>query len=307
MITVRIHIEVVRLDFLDRAITKFCYKHPKFGIRNLMLGLALGTVAVYLIDMMDTTNKFLTFLDFDPALILKGQVWRLVTPLLIPSDLFNPSSIGGKLSPFFLIISLYFYYSIGSSLERKWGTGRFTIYYLSGWLFCVIFGFILHLCEKDDLAELITANYLNLSLFLAFAVLWPDHVVLLMFILPVKMKWLAWVDAAFLVVNVIQLRGDFPFNLLPVAAILNFLLFCGPSLLKNLLGDRRVSQRRAAFRTNVRRSEQEQQIRAYRHKCAVCGRTDRTNPELEFRYCSRCQGYHCFCQDHINNHIHFTE
>ena len=57
----------------------------------------------------------------------------------------------------------------------------------------------------------------------------------------------------------------------------------------------------------IRRINREQNSKPYHHKCAVCGRTDADHPELEFRYCSRCAGYHCFCQDHINNHIHFTE
>ncbi|MBR6352565.1 MAG: hypothetical protein IKS25_00450, partial [Oscillospiraceae bacterium] len=136
-----------------------------------------------------------------------------------------------------------------------------------------------------------------------FAVLFPDMQVLLFFIIPVKMKWLAILDAAFFVYGI--LTASFPMNLLPVVAVLNFFLFCGGDLLRML--PRRPSAKTVNFRRESERIRREQRDQLYRHKCAVCGRTDVTNPELEFRYCSRCAGYHCFCQDHINNHIHFTE
>ena len=97
----------------------------------------------------------------------------------------------------------------------------------------------------------------------------------------------------------------FPYNLLPVVAVLNFFLFCGGDLLRML--PRRPSARTVNFRRESERIRRGQRDQLYHHKCAVCGRTDVSNPELEFRYCSRCAGYHCFCQDHINNHIHFTE
>ena len=90
------------------------------------------------------------------------------------------------------------------------------------------------------------------------------------------------------------------------AAGLNFLVFCGGTLWRMLRGNR-TSREAVNFRRESRRIRYEQAQKLYNHKCAVCGRTDTDYPELEFRYCSRCAGYHCFCQDHINNHIHFTE
>ena len=107
----------------------------------------------------------------------------------------------------------------------------------------------------------------------------------------------------FFVISV--LMNPFPLNLLPVVAVLNFFIFCGGSLLRNRPA--RTSKSTINFRRESRRIRREQESKLYTHKCAVCGRTDVDHPELEFRYCSRCQGYHCFCSDHINNHIHFTE
>lgn len=290
---------------IDRAVARFCYKHPRFGIRNLMLWLVAGSGAVFLLNMMDTTGTLLSYIYFDPGLILRGQVWRLVTFLLMPTD----SNI------FFEIISLYFYYFIGSSLERQWGTGRFTIYYLFGILFNIIFGFAMYYVLRSNLGALagiavggsMSASYLNLSMFFAFASIWPDAQVLLFFFIPVKMKWLALVDAVFFAVSIFAQMDLFPMNLLPLVAILNFFIFCGGNLKLNFRRDRGYSKRRSEFRSAIHQVKNEEKVQGYRHKCSVCGRTDVSNPELEFRYCSKCQGYHCFCEDHINKHIHFTE
>ncbi len=293
---------------LDRAIARFCYKHPKFGIKNLMLYIVFGTAAVYLLGLMDRTNTLMSFLLFDPHLILRGQVWRLVTFLFIPE---SGSGMGGFGDIFLLMISLYFYYFIGSTLERQWGTARFTIYYLSGVLLNILFGFLVYYIPVwagyGPGPAGLDPMYLNLSLFFAFASIWPDSMVLVFFIIPVKMKWLAWLDAAFFLVSILLNMPVFPLNLLPVVAILNFFLFCGDNLFSGLRRGRGYSKRRAEFRANIHQVRDEEKLKNYRHKCSVCGRTDVTNPELEFRYCSKCAGYHCFCEDHINSHVHFTE
>ncbi len=296
---------------IDRAVTRFCYKHPNFGIRNLMLYIVAAGGVVSIVYLMDTTGTLLLYLHFDPSLILRGQVWRLVTFLFIPLSIHDGQSFIVQL------LSLYFYYFIGSTLERQWGTARFNIYYFSGVLLNIIFGFAAYyipLAVNPALAPLsqisamlMTSEYLNLSLFFAFASIWPEHRVLLFFFIPVKMKWLAWIDAAFFAYSILSRMYFFPMNLLPLVAILNFFLFCWGNIRFNFRRDRSYSKRRGEFRSAIHQARDEERVQGYRHKCSVCGRTDVTNPELEFRYCSKCQGYHCFCQDHINNHIHFKE
>ena len=269
-------------------IERFCYKHPNFGIKRLMLYVSVANVAFWLLGAVNA--RLLQYLVFDPYLVLHGQVWRLVTFALYP-----PST--GLLA----FIAFYFYYWIGTTLEQYWGTPQFNIYFFSGLLLTLLYGFLVYFISGVRIQ--LSAYYVYLSMFFSFAALFPDMQVLLFFVIPVKMKWLALVDAAFFVYGV--LTTPFPANLLPVVAVLNFFIFCGGDLL------RRVPKRASAGTVNFRRESQrirrEQREQLYRHKCAVCGRTDVTNPELEFRYCSRCAGYHCFCQDHINNHIHFTE
>ncbi len=286
------------LKSLNRKIDSFCWKHPRFGIPKLMLYIIIGNLIVWLFGMMDRTGTLYGLLYFDPALFCRGQVWRLLTFALVPEA-------SGVLM---LAISLYFYYFIGSALEREWGPGKFTIYYFSGLALTALYSLILYWIT--GMQVLVTASYLNLSLFFAFATLWPEQRVLLFFIIPVKMKWLAWVDAAFFALQIVLylINGQIGLALVPVVAMLAYLVFCGEWLF-DLFRPARVKQkaRTIKFKTAVKQMERERENRPYTRKCAVCGRTDTDSPGLEFRYCSRCEGYHCFCQDHINNHIHFKE
>ena len=287
---------------LNRKIDSFCFRHPRFGIPRLMLYIVIGNLLVYLIGIMDTTHTLYSLLAFDAAAFLHGQVWRIVTFALIPTS-------SGIL---WLAISLYFYYFIGSALEREWGQGKFTIYYFSGLLLTAIYTIVWYLITGQSLP--VTAHYLNLSLFFAFATLWPEQRVLLFFFIPVKMKWLAWLDAALFIYEIIAniSVGRVGHALVPVVAMLAYLVFCGEWLFDFFRPDavkRRSEQRTRTiqFKQAVRQAERARESGGYARKCAVCGRTDADNPGLEFRYCSRCAGFHCFCEDHINNHIHFTE
>ena len=292
---------------LMQAIDRFCYRHPRFGIPNLMLYVVIANAIIWLFSMMDTTNLLVFSLSFSPYHILRGQVWRLFSFALLPYNY-----------GFLALIAFYFYYFIGSTIEREWGSGKFTIYFFSGVVMTVVYGFIVYFVmgrgmdsasrEALSLAvgSQVSAYYIYLSMFFTFATLYPEMQVLLFFFIPVKMKWLGLLDLALFLYEVAA--GMFPFNLLPVVAVLNYLLFCGEYLwdLFRPLG-RKQRNNVLNFRRESQRIRYEQRSRPYTRRCEVCGRTDTDFPELEFRYCSRCAGYHCFCIDHINNHRHFTE
>ena len=286
---------------MDR-IDRFCYTHPRFGIPRLMMYIILGNVLMWLIMQMDTTGKIFALLCYHPTSILHGQIWRLFTWVFIPTN----SSI------LWFAVEMYFYYWVGEALERAWGAGKFTCYYGMGVLLTAIFGLILSFIYAGDAlfapmsSTLITARFLNFSLFFAFATLYSEAQLLFFFVLPVKAKWLGVLDAGFFVYEIITM--PFPLNLLPVVAILNYLLFCGGWLF-DFFRPAKIQQRKKTvdFKKEASRIRKEQARKPYRHKCEVCGKTDADYPDLQFRYCSRCQGYHCFCEEHISNHIHFTE
>lgn len=279
-------------SFINR-VDGFCARHPRFGIHNLMLYIVIGNAIVWIFSLMDTSGLFTAYLVFSPYHILHGQIWRLVTFVLVPSN-----------SGIWLFIWLYFYYFIGSSLEREWGSGQFTIYYISGMVFAAVFGMIVYFITGVSYG--MTARYINLSMFFAFATLYPDTRVLLFFIIPIKIKWLAYLDAALFAVEV--LTGSLPMNLLPIVAVVNYFLFCGGWLF-DMFSSERVRQRKnsSRFKSEIHRIEYDRSSRRYNRRCEVCGKTDTDFPDMEFRYCSRCSGYHCYCMEHINNHIHVKD
>jgi len=259
-----------------------------------MLAIVLISAGVFLIGSGGLLD--LNFLVFNPILILRGQVWRLVTWLFLP--------LTGNI--FFAAIALYFYYFIGSTLEREWGAAKFTIYYFFGVLLNIIYGFVIWFALGQ--AAPLDPQYLNLSMLFAFAVLFPDFVIRLFLIIPIKIKWLAIFNGAYFTYVIISgsIAGNFLIALLPLVALLNFIIICGYDLLSYIRPLKiRTSPQIVNFKKASRQARRDLSEKPYRHKCAVCGKTNAEYPELEFRYCSQCNGYHCFCIEHINNHIHF--
>lgn len=284
------------------GVQRFCAAHPRFGIPNLMRVIVIGNVAVYVLMLLTQANdaNALSFLTFNLNALLHGEVWRLVTFVFVPA----------YSSPFALLISLYFYYWIGSTLERQWGTAKFNLYYISGALLTVLGVVLASLITGNPYLTAAGTGYVNLSMFFAFAFLFPDTSVLLFFILPVKMKWLAYLDGALFAFDIIKAIGahNWAGVVLPIVALLNFAVFIWPEV--HYLKERakyQNSRKTVQFRQAQQQQAKQAQQQGYRHKCAVCGRTDTDYPDLQFRYCSKCVGYHCFCQDHIFNHVHFTE
>lgn len=289
-----------------RLVERFAYKHPRFGIPHLIRYLVGGNVLVWILCVLLRNTTLLNYLVFSFDGICRGQIWRLVTFLFVPV-------VG---NPFLALLSFYFYYWMGNLLEQYWGTVQFNLYILIGWFFTALFGVLMGVFGRGiysyTTALAMSGHYIYLSMFFAVATLFPNMEVLLFMILPVKMKWLALVDLGLFVYDMVNGAFIFPVNMLPAVAMLNYLVFFAAELWNQRPrkpSDTVVNFRRetARIRREEERTRREQKDQLYHHKCSVCGRTDVSNPELEFRYCSRCAGYHCFCQEHINNHIHFTE
>ena len=282
---------------LRKRFDRFCFQNRNKGIPNLMLYVALGSAVVNILSIVDKTDLLYFLLCFDRASILQGQVWRLITyPLTFTT---------GSLP--LTAISLICYYSLGRAMENLWGTLRFNLFYLSGVVlmdvYCMIFG---------GMADV---YYLNMSLFLAYATLYPNAQFLFLFIIPVK----AWIFALIDLVMVLYglLMYPFPYNLFSVVALANYFLFFGKDVLNVIpltwrVNARRLFKKKPAKKTGTipfptagsYEASTAKPKAPYTHRCTVCGRTDVSDPELEFRYCSRCKGYHCYCQDHISNHTH---
>ena len=281
--------------------SNFEKKFGKYAIKNLSLTLIMCYAAGYLIEMV--LPGLFYFLTLNPYAIIHGQVWRLVTWILIPPDSSNL---------FFVLLMLYFYYSLGTSLERTWGTYRYNVYIFSGMLFTIIGSFLMmgycYLVRPADMvaygpsvffsavSPLFSTYYVNMSIFLAFAATFPEVQVLLMFIIPIQVKVLGIIYGVMLIANFIQ--GSAYSRFAMAASLFNFVVFWIPSKNHIPMSPKQV-KRRQEYRREVKRN-----TGVTKHKCAICGRTELDSPDLEFRFCSKCNGNYEYCQEHLFTHQH---
>ena len=273
-------------NWLDKMERRF----GRYAIRNLTMYLLAGYAIGYLLSF--TMPQLLTYFTLEPALILKGQVWRLLSWVIIPP---NDNII-------FVIFMMLLYYSLGNTLENYWGAFRYNVYIFSGILFTVIGAFIVNglIGGVTGFGSLYSTYYINMSIFLACASIMPDYQLLLYGIIPVKMKWLAILDVVLLAVDAVQ--GGLIIRIVIIASLLNFIIFffCN----RNLRGHSpKQAVRRKKFQKQISRP-QNQYAGGAKHRCAVCGRTELDDPTLEFRYCSKCDGNYEYCQDHLFTHEH---
>ena len=225
-------------------------------------------------------------LVFDPQLVLAGEVWRLFTffflaPVVDPA---SPFLSGWNIATF--VFAIYFLWILNQALTAEWGVFKLNLYVWTGYLLTVAAGFI----AGQGWA---TNFYFSTSLFLAFAYLFPDFTILLMLILPVKVKWLALITWVYLALMFVT--GSMMTKLLVLAAVGNFMLYFARDIVQRL----RFGHRRMKLQSESAKLQGEPF-----HKCIACGRTERSHPKLEFRYCNKCTGAPCYCEEHIRSHEH---
>jgi len=240
----------------------------KLAIPGLIRYLILLNALVFVLILMNPA--FPTLISLDPGKILQGQVWRLFSWIFIP-----PTT-----SLIWILFALLFLWTLGEGLERAWGPFRFTLFYALGWFLCTASG----LAFGSGWASV----FLNVTLLFAFATIYPDTVFYLFLILPVKVKWIAWLTFAILVVPM--------FITLPLgqkgiilASMANYVLFFGPTAIRGLKTRAEVAQRRQKFESA---KMQEYTL----HRCVTCGRTEISDPTLDFRVSKDGEEY---CVEHL--------
>ncbi|MCR5733212.1 MAG: hypothetical protein K6G22_01275 [Lachnospiraceae bacterium] len=306
---------------MTKLINKLERKFGRYAISNLSLYIIIAYVIGYILTLTGSVE----FIALNPYKILHGQIWRIVTWIIVPPSALN----------IFTIIMLFFYYSIGTSLERTWGAFRYNLYIFSGMLFTILGAFLLYVIYNlmgypgapvgEFIANAFSTYYINLSIFLAFAASYPDMQVLLYFIIPVKIKWLAFLDVAVLALSFFQ--GNMGIKVSIITSLLNFILFFfGTTNFKRFSPSE--IHRRNAFKRQVQNANTADAyyrsvdpkaaknagagVKAgvaskplnYKHKCAICGRTELDGDDLEFRFCSKCHGNFEYCQEHLFTHEH---
>lgn len=269
-----IFIGVIILKWLN----KLERKYGRYAISGLMKYIVAANLAVFLLEVINPGLE--ANLMLIPQAVMKGQVWRLVTFILIP-----PAT-----SAFWILFTLYFYYIIGMGLEQAWGSFKFNIYYLVGMIATIIVSLIG--------GSPATGVFINLTLFLAFASIYPNHEVLLFFILPVKVKYLGILNAVLLAQQFIM--GGIGIKLMILASLANYFIFFGKDFIELFKTKKKVKKNKEKFKVI--------EMKNYvRHRCTVCGITERDDPNMEFRYCSKCSGHREYCMNHLKNHEHINE
>ena len=289
-------------NFLNNMERKF----GKYAIRNITVYIIGLYIFGYILQFAPFKVNITNYLTLDPYLILHGQVWRLVTWILIP-----PQALS-----IWIFFTLYLYYFMGTTMERTIGTFRYNVFIFGGIIFMILSAFLTYLVyyfitggNEQLLAALMytlsgvfSTYYIQEAVFLIFAICYPDIQLLLMFIIPIKVKYLGILYAGMLAFSAIYnglIGRNYAIFFAVFFQFLNVFLFYLSLGRLNHLKPKEI-KRRQEFNRGVKMRPQG----VTRHKCAVCGRTEETNPELEFRFCSKCNGNYEYCQDHLFTHQH---
>ena len=278
-------------------------KFGKYAIPNLMYYVIILYAFGFVLNLF-APSFYYEYLSLDAYAILCGQVWRILTFLIQP-----PST-----NLIFVVFTLYLYYMIGRQLEYAWGTFRFNLYFFTGVLLHIVAAFVTYFVTGYSLP--IGTGYLNLSLFFAYAAMYPNQQFYIFMIIPMKVKYLAWIDAAYFAYAIAQAfmpaygghaYYGFYYQANAIAAfvsILNFLIFFLSMRNMRRFGPREM-HRKAVYHREVRAGQMAQKSESgAMHRCHICGRTELDDPNLEFRYCSKCNGNYEYCQDHLFTHEH---
>lgn len=271
-------------------------KFGRYAVPNLMLYVIVGQVAVIVFQIARQVGvpggpPAGNHLSLVPARVLEGEVWRIVTFLI---DQPAPTlEGGGALSALFLVFYWFILQMMGSALEAVWGVFRFNLFVLTGYLLTIVAAFIGYQIDP----EMVASNFfLYSSIFLAFARIFPDTVFRIYFVLPVKVKWLAYIQWASMIL--ILYIGDWSIRVLVLAVILNYFAFFWREHVQAI----KYAQRRRNFEAKAGKGRAK-----LVHTCHTCGLTSQDAPRTAFRYCSQCAGQLCYCPAHLRNHEHVVE
>lgn len=269
-------------------------KFGRYAIKNLTNYLIVCYAVGYAISIF--MPELLDYFSLEPVLVLQGQVWRIFSWVVMPQ-------FSGIYDLFWMLIMMLLYYQLGNTLEQIWGAFRYNLYMFSGFLFTVIGAFIVYFRLGGNvigIGGLFSTYYVNLTIFLACAAIMPELQLYLYGIIPVKMKWLAWFDVALLAYDMFV--GGLIIRISILASVLNFILFFIGSRNGQKYHPKQVVRKRQ-FQKEIKKP-QNTYAGGAKHRCAVCGRTELDDPNLEFRYCSKCNGNYEYCRDHLFTHEH---
>ena len=336
---------------MGKLMEKIERKYGKYAIKNLPLYIVICYGFGYFMSLLPIGGQWMNFISLNPYAILHGQVWRLITWVLVP----EASNL------LFILIVMYFYYSLGHTLEGVWGKFYFNLYIFSGIIFTVIGAFVLfvifQIFYKDTvsgynammvmaqgadcpfamggsyfyaaISPVFSIYYINLSIFLAFALMYPDMKIYLFFVIPIKIKWMGIFEVIILIVDIINAfvqmgtMSGILYSVVIGSSLLNtfiFYLLYRNNLFRRAGSAMRMAKYKRQSRSktvNIKKHQGDVKsahksggadvVPMYIHKCTICGRTEVSDPDMTFRFCSKCSGTHEYCEKHIYDHEHIKE
>lgn len=281
-----------------RWIDRLDAKYGRYGVPNVTVILIAGQVVAYLANaapLEPGAEPLAHRMALAPEAVLAGEWWRVLTFLFVP-----PAT-----NPFFAFFGWYLFYLMGSTLEAQWGEFRYNVYLLLGYCASVAMAFVAYVASGGVVGPVgggVASNlFLYGTVFLAFARLYPEFVLSIMFVLPVKVRYLALITWIGYGVTFLFSRSWLD-QAMVVAAVFNYLAFFG----REIAHDMRHRHRRMQFQSKAMASKKKSGLRGRRmaHTCAVCGLSSADSHRTQFRYCSECGGDVCYCPVHIGNHEH---
>jgi hypothetical protein len=269
-------------------------KLGRYAVPNLTMFLIAGQVIAYIAQMAPAPPGAVPVaskLALMPDRVMHGEWWRVIT------FVFDPPIT----NPLFAFFAWYLFYLMGTTLESTWSAFRYNVYLAIGYFASIASAFVFWFATGMP-GQSATNAFLYGSVFLAFARLYPDFELQLLFILPVKIKWLAlltWIGYGWTLVA----ADSWLTRVMVLAAVLNYLLFFGRDIARGM----KHSHRGMQFRAKALRSPAASSVHGgprLIHTCRVCGLTSESAPKTQFRYCSKCNGEFCYCPEHLQNHEH---
>lgn len=303
---------------MNQFLNKLERKYGRYAVPDLIRYVVILYCAGAAIGIVNQ-GIYYQYLSLNFEAIFHGQVWRLFTYLIEPYGL-----IGGSffLNLILLLIQVNLFFLFGRSLEQAWGTFRFNLFLLSGYLLNIVAALVLYLSPLHSTYYQAGFQFIYLSMFFAFALLNPDMQFLISFIIPVKVKWLALLDAVYvgylvmsnlakgiqnMVAGQSTLAGIYiSISVAILVAMANFLIYFFATRDFRRMSPRDI-RRRQKFKQQVRQGRQNAMQGGARHRCAICGRTELDDESLDFRYCSKCEGNYEYCSDHLFTHEHIKK
>ncbi len=268
------------MNFLDKLQRKF----GKYAISNIITYLLYISVVFFALMLISPGAFNYLYLDFNK--VFSGEVWRIITFIflaIVPSGNIIMDIL-------YAVIGFMFMQYIGGSLESIWGAFKTNVYIFISIFLALIISLLFRI-------PILGSFFIFDSLFLAFAYEFPNNEIRMYFLIPIKIKYLAYIRVAFMVYTLIV--GSVANKMMILLTVMAFLIFYSGEIVYRIKNRSVSTIKKASYQKKTTIAKKDTM-----HKCEICKITEKDDPNMEFRYCSKCNGNHEYCSNHLFTHTH---